>query len=110
MENNKIEAYLGFALRARKLVLGVNAAKAIRGRVYLLVADRTASPNTKKEIGDLKRRFSCPLIEVDDLEGLTGKAYCKLAAMCEENLARATLEAAGRKEVIEEGTENHYGI
>lgn len=96
-DDRKIKTYLGFALRARKLVLGVNAAKAIRGNVYLLVADRTASPNARKEIESLKKRFSCPLIEVDDLEGITGKECCKLAAVREENLARAALAAAGKE-------------
>ncbi len=94
MQRNKIKTYLGFARRAGKLPLGVNAAKCVRGRVYLLVADSGASPNTKKEIENLKNRFSCPLIEVDGLEELTGKPLCKLAAVREEHLAQAVLGAA----------------
>lgn len=92
---NKIRTYLGFARRAGKLALGVNAAKCVRGRVYLLVADSSASPNTKKEIESLKKRFSCPLLEVDNLEELTSKPLCKLAAMREEHLAQAVMNAAG---------------
>ena len=88
----KIKSYLGFARRAGKLTLGVNAAKAERGRVFLLVADRAASMNTKKEIASLSERFSCPLIEVEDLASLTGKAFCKLAAVREEHLAGAILQ------------------
>ncbi len=97
MENNrnKIKTYLGFARKAGKLVLGVNAAKCVRGRVYLLVADESASPNTKKEIESLKKRFGCPLIETDGLEELTGKPLCRLAAVREEHLAQAVLVAAG---------------
>lgn len=87
----KIKTYLGFARRAGKLALGVNAVEAARGKVYLLVADKNASPNTKKKIASLEKRLSCPLIEVEDLEELTGKALCKLAAVGEENLARAIL-------------------
>lgn len=90
--SQKIKAYLGFARRAGKLVLGVNAVKAARGRVYLLVADSSASLNTKKEIISLGKKFSCPVVEVGELELLTGKALCKLAAVCEENLARAILQ------------------
>ncbi len=95
MERNKLSAYIGFARRARKLVLGVNAAEACRGRVYLLLADERASENTKKQIEGLAKKFSCPVVTVSGLEELTGKAYCKLAAMQEENLARAILRAAG---------------
>ncbi len=86
---DKINTYLGFALRARKITLGVNAIKAERGKVYLLLADLGASENTKREIGRLKEKFQCPLYYIEDLEGRTGKAYCKLAALREEELARA---------------------
>ena len=95
MENRqqeKLKTYLGFGIRARKLVLGTGAIKATRGTVYLLIADRNASTNTKKEIEGLKRKFSCPIVEVDDLEGLTGKAFCKLAAMRDANLAQAVMK------------------
>lgn len=104
MAADKMKAYLGFALRARKLVLGVNAVKVTRGRVDLLIADKGASPNTKKEIESLKKRFSCPLVWVEDLEDLTGKAHCKLAAMKEEHLAKAILGEA--ENISVEGSTN----
>lgn len=87
----KVGAYLGFARRAGKLVLGVNAIKAVKGRVYLLAVSESAAPNTLKEIEGLKRRFSCPAVTVEDLEGLVGKPNCKLAAVREEHLAAAIL-------------------
>lgn len=89
---DKTATYLGFALRARKAVLGVNAVKACKGTVYLLLADRSASENTMKEIERLRDRFGCPLLKVDGLETIAGKAFCKLAAVREEHLARAILE------------------
>ena len=100
MVGNKTATYLGFALRARKLTLGVNAIKALKGEVYLLVADSSASTNAQKEIMKLKARFSCPLTVVENLEDLTGKAFCKLAAVREENLARAVLGEAGETETF----------
>ncbi|MBR7186837.1 MAG: hypothetical protein IKD43_05080 [Clostridia bacterium] len=57
MAADKMKAYLGFALRARKLVLGVNAVKVTRGRVDLLIADKGASPNTKKKSRASKSAF-----------------------------------------------------
>ena len=90
--SQKSKSYLGFARRAGKLVLGVNAVKATKGEVYLLLADRAASPNTQKEIQALAGKFSCPLLQTDDLEGLVGKPFCKLAAVREEHLARAILQ------------------
>ena len=97
MAGNKIAAYLGFARRAGKLTLGVNAACCARG-VRLLVADLSASENTKKEIEKLARKFSCHVVWTEGLEELTGKASCKLAALREEHLARAILESSGKAE------------
>ncbi len=97
MAESKLKTYLGFARRAGKLALGVNAAAACKGGVYLLVADGSASENTKKEIGKLAKRFSCPVLVTEDLETLTGKECCKLAAVREENLARAMISATEPK-------------
>ncbi len=95
--DGKLSAYLGFALRARKIALGVNAVSALSGGVYVLVADRSASENTKKEIARLARKFACPLVEVDGLENSVGKDFCKLAAVRDENLARAIAGVEARK-------------
>ncbi len=99
--SGKIETYLGFARRAGKLIAGVNAVKASGGRIFLLVADRSASENTKKEIAKLKSRFSCPLAEVGNLEEITGKPLCKLAAVCEEHLAGAILREINQSSSVE---------
>ena len=93
MAGNKLQTYLGFARRAGKLTLGVNALSTLKGGVYLLVADTSASENTKKEIEKLAKRFSVPVVWTEDLETLTGKECCKLAALREEHLAIAVLTA-----------------
>ena len=93
MQRSKIESYLGFARRAGKLVLGVQAAGTVRRGVYLLVADESVAPNNRKEIEKLRQRFSCPLIFVSGLEEMTGKANCKLAAVKDEHLADAIMNS-----------------
>ena len=97
MDANKLKTYLGFARRAGKLTLGVNAVSTLRSGVYLLIADTFASENTKKEIEKLARRLSVPVIWTENLETLAGKELCKLAALREEHLAEAIL-AAGRED------------
>ncbi len=89
MESAKVASYLGFCRRAGKLALGVNAAAAVRGRVYLIVADEAASPGTRKEIARLADRFACPLVWVNGLETLVHKDACKVAAVREQHLAEA---------------------
>ena len=89
---SKLGAYLGLCRRAGKLALGVNAARAVRGRVYLLVADGGASPNTQKEIQKLAARFACPVVWTEGLAALVHKDMCRLAAVREEHLAAAILK------------------
>ena len=86
---NKTGTYLGFCRRAGKLTVGVNALRATRERVYLLVADPSASENGKKEIAKLERKFSCGVVWLDGLASLVGKAECKVAGIREEHLAEA---------------------
>ena len=97
MQRSKIESYLGFARRAGKLTLGVQAADTVRRGVFLLVADESVAPNNKKEIEKLRVRFSCPLIYVSGLEEMTGKANCKLAAVRDEHLAEAIIKSESGK-------------
>lgn len=90
MPRSKTESYLGFCKRAGKLTLGINGTAAQK-KVYLLVADISASDNSKKEIQKLKARFSCPLIFVEDLGTMVGKEGCRLAAVRDTGLASAIL-------------------
>lgn len=86
---SKAGTYLGFCRRAGKLTLGVNAARATREKVYLLVADVSASENCKKEIAKLAEKFGCDIVWLEQLSELVGKEMCKLAAVREEHLAEA---------------------
>lgn len=95
MAGNKLASYLGLARRAGKLTLGVNAVAACKDDVYVLVADKAASDNTKKEIGKLGKRFGCSVVWTENLETLTGKAECKLTAVREKNLAAAIAGLGG---------------
>ena len=96
MERSKTFSYLGFAKRAGKLTLGVQAAGTVKREAYLLVADESVAPNNRKEIEKLQRKFSCPLIFVKDLEGMTGKSQCKLALVRDKNLAEAIIKEETR--------------
>lgn len=92
---SKIASYLGFARRAGKLTLGVNAAWSARD-CCLLVADAAVGKNSRKEIEKLRARFSCPLYFVENLGDMVGRGGCMLAAVREEHLAEAI-----RKELAE---------
>lgn len=89
MAESKIAAYFGFAKRAGKLTLGINAARTLKNSVYLLAADESMQKNSRKIIQKIQERFSCPLLWFPNLGELTGRDGCKLAAVREENLAKA---------------------
>ncbi|MDE6412245.1 MAG: hypothetical protein K2L02_06955 [Clostridia bacterium] len=103
MDTNKIEAYLGFALRAGKLVLGLNSIETVKKGVYCLLLDEGAAKNSHKEARKLKEKFACPLIIIKDLGALIKREGCKLAALKDSSLAEAILKEAGDKGISIEG-------
>lgn len=103
MNGNKIEAYLGFALRAGKLVLGLNSIETVKKGVYCLLLDEGAAKNSYKEARKLKAKFACPLIIIKDLGALIKREGCKLTAVKDSSLAEAILREAGEKGISIEG-------
>ena len=97
MRGSKAASYLGFARRAGKLTLGVNAVETIK-KCYLLVADESVSQNSRKKIERLREKLGCPLVMCDGLGDMVGKPGCKLAAVRDESLAKATEATIGAKE------------
>lgn len=92
----KIETYLGFCLRARKIALGGGTIDTLKKGVYLIMVCSTASENTFKLAIKYKNRFSCPLIICKSgLENAVHREGCKLAAIRDEELARAILDNIG---------------
>lgn len=89
----KIETYIGFCLKARKISLGTGTVDLLKKGVYLIIVCSTASENAKKLAIKFKNRFSCPLIQCNiGLENVVHKEDCKIAAVRDENLARAIME------------------
>lgn len=91
MGNNKIETYLGFCIRARKIIFGVEMIERQKKGVFLLMADGAIGKNSFKSIVQAKEKFGCPLIMTD--ENLLGETLhrpaVKVVAVTDENLAAA---------------------
>lgn len=91
----KVETYLGFCLRARKIALGGGTIDTLKKGVYLVLVCSTAAENTFKLAIKYKNRFSCPLIVCKSgLENAVHREGCKLAAVRDSELARAIIESA----------------
>lgn len=91
----KAESYIGFCLRARKIVLGTGATDCLKKGAYLIMVCSTASSNCLKLAQKYARRHSCPLMVCKSgLENAVHKAGCKVAAVTDRGLAEAIISAA----------------
>lgn len=90
---NKIETYLGFCVKARKVVFGVDNVEKQKKGVVLLIADETLGQNSLKELLKAKEKFDCPLLvaEKDVLGEWLYRAGVKAVAITDKNLASAIM-------------------
>ena len=94
MVQNKVQSYIGFCKRARKITLGSSAIGTLKGGVFLLLLDKKAAKNSLRYALKYRQKFDCPLLVCgDDFEELVGKQDCRLAAIRDKNLADAILNS-----------------
>ncbi len=94
MAESKVETFIGFSIKSGKISLGSGAISVLRGKVYLIIVDGKSAKNSRRLAIKYKNRFNCPLIICKDgFERAVNKAGCKIAAIRDENLAKAILES-----------------
>ena len=103
MDAKKIETYLGFALRAGKLTLGLNSVEALKKGVYCMLLDEGAQKNSQKQARKQAVRLRCPLIIVQDLGALIKREGYKVVAVKDSSLADAILREASEQGISIEG-------
>lgn len=93
MEKSKIETYLGFCIRARKIIFGVEMIERQKKGVYLLIVDGSIGKNSLKPTLQAKERFGCPLLETTagGLGETLHRPAVKAVAITDNNLAAAIL-------------------
>ncbi len=96
MEKSKIETYLGFCIRARKIVFGAEMIEKKRKGVFLLVIDGSIGKNSLKIIVRAQEKLQCPLYITEEgaLSAWLYKPAVKAAAILDKNLASAMIKAA----------------
>ncbi len=98
---DKILSYIGFALKARKVKMGVNACNTIKGRVPVFILCKSASPNTQKDaIALAKKHGSKIILSINSLENIVGKQNCQLIAITDNQLSKAILNNLNEHFVI----------
>lgn len=93
MTNSKIESYLGFALKANKVLKGQYLIENAR-RVFVVISCESASPRSRKEAVILAKRFKVPIFATKGktLEDIVNKKDCKMIAVTDESLGRAIID------------------
>ena len=95
MAKDKVNTYIGFCIKARKIVLGSGSRGGQRGGVYLIIVCSSAAKNTFKLALKFKNRFSCPLMICRcGLENAVNREGCKIAAVKDKSLANAIIANA----------------
>lgn len=95
MTKGKIETYIGFCIRARKLLFGVDNIEKQRKGVCLIIADETLGENSRKVLKKAKEKFDCPMLTASDgtLATHTYREKVKAVAVTDKHLASAILSA-----------------
>ena len=100
MEKNKIETYLGFCIRSRKIIFGVEMIERQKKGVCVLLVDGGIGKNSFKAIVQSCERLSCPLLITEEnlLGELLHRPAVKAVAITDNNLAQAILAAASESQ------------
>ena len=96
MERSKVESYLGFCLRAGKVVFGVDGIEQQKKGVFLLIVDKSVGESSFKKVQKAREKLSCPLVlaEEEKLGAMLYKPAVKAVAIKDKNLASAIISVA----------------
>jgi hypothetical protein len=96
LEKSKIETYLGFCIRSRKIIFGAETIEKQKKRVFLLVMDGRIGKNSLKPMLRTQERLGCPLYITDEgaLAEWVHRPAVRAVAITDEHLASAMIQSA----------------
>ncbi len=111
MEKSKLETYLGFCIRARKIIFGTEMISRQKRGVKLLIMDGNIGANSLKVMLKAKETLGCPLLRTEEAGALgewLHKPAVKAAAITDDSLSAAILSVAenGRQIKLYSGGNN----
>ena len=93
MEKSKMESYLGFCIRSRAIVFGVDNVDEQKKGVFLIIADEEMGASSFKTLLKAKEKLGCPLVTAE--KGALGERVhrptVKAVAIKDKNLASAII-------------------
>lgn len=88
----KIISYIGFANKAKQLLVGQSIIKSYKNDIYLILLDKSASENLISLATNSAKKHNCELLTVDDLSQLTNILDVKIVALTNESLSQAIIK------------------
>ncbi|MEG1706610.1 MAG: ribosomal L7Ae/L30e/S12e/Gadd45 family protein [Clostridia bacterium] len=89
--NHKINSYIGFSVKKKSVVYGIDMIEKRMNNIYLIVYSENLSDNSLKKLKKLCADNNIPLLLVEYLEELL-KKNCKVLAITDKNLSVAIQE------------------
>lgn len=86
--NDKVKAYIGFAIRKGSVVFGADSLKKYRKKVYLILCSDTLSENSLSDVRVIGEKKHCEILTASKLEDVV-KRNCKVLGICDSQLAFA---------------------
>ena len=86
--NSKLNAYVGFAIKANKIALGIDKILAMNKMPPVILYDISIGGDTTKKLTRLKEK-GCEIFSSDSLQSLTNKQGVKVIAILDKTLAKA---------------------
>ena len=87
--NPKIASYIGFSVKARKVVYGYESVLLAKKRIYLILCDKSLSENSLKKVVRFGEQYDVKWRLIDDLSDYFGGKAIKCVGLAEEHLASA---------------------
>lgn len=89
LQREKIKSYLGFAIKGRKILFGLDNIEGYRKEIYLIIIGNNLTEKNENKMMRLASRLNCALIKLDENFGdLIDRPTCKLCALTDLNLSK----------------------
>lgn len=94
MNKQKINTFINFAVRARKVIFGVDKIKTSKIIPLVIIYDEALSDNSKKQIDkySLENNVQLFKVEKDYLNNLLKRNNVKVIGIVDESLAKAIID------------------
>ena len=90
---NKISAYLGFAMKSNKVIFGYDNLKLYNKKLYLIIICKSANDKYTQFAIDKQKQTNCDVYVTKDiiLDDLIFKSNCKIIGVKNKELATAII-------------------